>query len=125
MSSCGLMRCSSKQKHWILLKYEAASAGATLYVVRPTTVFAVRLYTLKKHSVGSPNRDSIHDCSGMNKIGTSDAPKSALNITLTTCDTWLSSSFWDSNAFAWCSAICFAVAPPCFVAVEQYKRYSG
>jgi hypothetical protein len=35
--SPALKRCSSKQKHWILLKYRPARMGVTLYVATPTT----------------------------------------------------------------------------------------
>lgn len=33
--SPALSFCSSKQKHWILLKYGATCAGVTLYVATP------------------------------------------------------------------------------------------
>ena len=36
-SSLGSNRCSSKQKHWILLKYKPAFMGNTLYVETPIT----------------------------------------------------------------------------------------
>lgn len=35
ISSWGLNRCSSKQKHWILLKYSPARMGDMLYVDTP------------------------------------------------------------------------------------------
>ena len=35
--------CSSKQKHWILLKYSPACCGATLYVDTPVTAWSLRL----------------------------------------------------------------------------------
>ena len=41
--SFGFKICSSKQKHWILLKYCPASNGTTLYVEIPVTGFSVGL----------------------------------------------------------------------------------
>eukprot|EP00964_Phaeocystis_antarctica_P145488 scaffold111564_cov75-Phaeocystis_antarctica.AAC.2 len=67
--SPGSSRCSSKQKHWILLKYAPACIGATLYVATPMIGSSEWLVASKKASAVCPASTLTCRCTGLKLQG--------------------------------------------------------
>jgi hypothetical protein len=61
--------CSSKQKHWILLKYGATCAGVTLYVATPMMSPSLLFVAVKNANAVSPGRTRTSRCCGVNFHG--------------------------------------------------------
>lgn len=67
--SPALSRCSSKQKHCILLKYGATWAGVTLYVATPIMSSVLLFVAVKNARAVSPGRTRTSRCWEVNFQG--------------------------------------------------------
>ena len=124
-SSPARSRCSSKQKHCTLLKYDPALLGCTLYVATPVTGEELLFFAVKNASVVSPGRTLTFFCVGVNRHGIPSAT-SALKLIVTSLERAASLLLIGklSDSFSLSSIVFRRVVPPNPVA-WQNMRYSG